>query len=169
MHKTSFMNLFSRLALLSITIIVSVGCDQITKMAAQNNLRGHASISLFDNLFHLVYAENAGTVLGIGGTLPEGMRFVLFVLFIGIAIVAAIVFVLIKPLRNLTVLAISLIVGGGIGNLVDRLIRDGAVVDFMLIKIGLLETGIFNVADLAITLGACMMCLSFFRTKGNNT
>ncbi len=166
---TSYMKKFSRLALLSITIIISVGCDQITKLAALNNLRGHASISLFDNIFHLIYAENPGTMLGIGSTLPDNMRFVLFVLFIGIVLVAAIIFILVKPLHNLTVLAISLIVGGGVGNLVDRLIRNGSVIDFMLIKIGSLESGIFNVADLAITLGACMMCFSLFRSKGINT
>ncbi|MEJ2456484.1 MAG: signal peptidase II [Candidatus Thiodiazotropha sp.] len=160
------MNKFSRLAVLVITILISVGFDQITKLAAQNTLRGHASISLFDNIFHLVYAENAGSMLGVGSTLPDNMRFVLFVLFVGIVLIAAVVFVLVKPLRNVTVLAISLIVGGGIGNLVDRLIRDGSVIDFMLIKIGTLETGIFNVADIAITLGVCMMCILLIRLKG---
>jgi signal peptidase II len=163
------MKLFSRMALLSITIASCVGCDQSTKMVAQSYLRAKSSISFFDGIFNLVYAENAGTVLGIGSGLPESIRFVLFVLLLGIVQVIAIAFVLVKPLRNMTVLAISLIVGGGISNLIDRLIHNGTVIDFMLIKIGSLESGIFNVADLAITFGTCILCLSLFSQKVKNT
>lgn len=134
-------------------------------MVALSHLRGHSSISFIDGIFNFVYAENVGTVLGIGSRLPEHMRFVFFELFVGIVLVAAIVLVFIKPLHYLTLLALSLVVGGGIGNLVDRLIHNGSVIDFMVIKIGTLESGIFNVADLAITLGTGMLCLSFISSK----
>jgi signal peptidase II len=169
MQKALIMKKFSRLAVLSITILSCVGCDQSTKMVAQSHLRGHSSISFFDSMFYFVYAENAGAMLGIGSSLPESMRFVFFVLFVGIVLVAAIAFVLVKPLHNVTVLAISLVVGGGISNIIDRLIRNGSVIDFMLIKIGSLESGIFNVADLAITLGMCILCFSFISLKVQNT
>ena len=159
------MNRLSRLAVLTITILVCVGCDQSTKMWAQSHLRGHASISFLDGIFNLVYAENAGTMLGIGSRLPENMRFVFFVLFVGIVLIAAMAFVLVKPLRNATVAAISLVVGGGIGNLIDRLIHKGSVIDFVVIKVGSLESGIFNVADLAISIGMCMLCLSLVDLK----
>jgi signal peptidase II len=160
MNNAVPMKWFLRFALLSINVLICVGCDQATKIVAQNYLRGHSSISLFDSTFTFVYAENAGTMLGIGSGLPERIRFVFFVLVVGMMIVAAIAFTLVKPLHNMTVIAISLIVGGGIGNLIDRLIRDGLVIDFMVIKIGSLESGIFNVADVAIILGLCILCLS---------
>jgi len=108
-------------------------------------------------------------MLGIGSSFPENIRFLIFVLFVGILLVAAITYALVKPLHNITVLAISLVVGGGISNLIDRLIHNGSVIDFLLIKIGSLESGIFNVADIAITLGICMLLLSFIKSKGKNT
>lgn len=163
------MKLFTRVAVLSFTVVACVGCDQTTKMAAQSHLRGHASISFFDSMFNFVYAENAGTMLGIGSRLSEEMRFVFFVLVVGIVLVAASAFLLVKPLHNVAVFGISLVVGGGISNLIDRLIHNGSVIDFMVIKIGSLESGIFNVADIAITLGTCMLCLSLFRSKRKTT
>jgi signal peptidase II len=155
------MKLLARITLLSLITLICIGCDQSTKIAAKDNLYGHASISYLDGIFNLVYAENSGIMLGLGSTLPENLRFILFVLFIGILLAAAIVFVLLKPLHQRTVIAISLIVGGGISNLIDRLIRDGSVIDFMVIKMGPLESGIFNVADIAIILGTCILSLSF--------
>lgn len=163
------MKLFSRIAVLTTIVISCVGCDQSTKMEAQSYLRGHASISFFDGMFNFVYAENTGTMLGIGSRLPEDVRFALFVIFIGIVLLAAIAFVLVKPLHNMTVVAVSLVVGGGISNLIDRLMRDGSVIDFMVIKFGSLESGIFNVADMAITLGTCMLFLSLISSKRKNT
>jgi signal peptidase II len=163
------MKQFSRLAVLSITILSCVGCDQSTKLIAQLYLRAKSSISFCDGIFNLVYAENTGTILGIGSELPESMRFVLFVLFVGIVLVTAIAFVLFRPLNNITVHAISLFVGGGISNLIDRLIHNGSVIDFMLIKIGSLESGIFNIADIAIILGTCILCLSLFSSKAKNS
>ncbi len=167
MDKAVTMERFSKYAVLSITILSCLGCDQSTKMVAQNYLRGHSSISFFDGILNLVYAENTGTVLSIGSGLPESIRFVLFVLFIGIVLLAIIAFVLFKPLCKVNVLALSMVIGGGISNLLDRLLNNGSVIDFMLIKIGWVESGIFNLADIAVFLGACMLCLSFIRAKGN--
>lgn len=159
------MNWLSRLLVLSIITLGSIGLDQCTKMGAKTHLQGHASISFLHDIIHFVYAENPGTMLGIGSGLPENMRFVFFVLFIGIVLLVASAFVLFKPLQQATVLATSLIVGGGVSNLIDRLIHDGSVIDFMLIRIGSLESGIFNTADIAITLGACTLCLSWITAK----
>lgn len=56
-----------------------------------------------------------------------------------------------------TVVARSLVLSGGLGNLVDRIINDGRVIDFMNIGIGSLRTGIFNVADVCITVGVVVL------------
>jgi len=160
------MNWLSRLVVLSTITLGAIGLDQCTKMEAKSHLQGHASISFFHDIFHFVYAENTGTMLGIGSGLPENLRFIFFVLFIGIVLVAASAFVLFKSLPHATVLAISLIVGGGISNLIDRIIHDGSVIDFMLIRIGSLESGIFNAADIAITLGTCTLFFSLISANG---
>ena len=60
-----------------------------------------------------------------------------------------------------------LVMGGGFGNLIDRIYNQGRVVDFMNLGIGSLRTGVFNVADLAVTFGAiAVVCLSFQRDAG---
>lgn len=56
-----------------------------------------------------------------------------------------------------TVVAWSLVLSGGLGNLVDLIINDGRVIDFMNIGIGSLRTGIFNVADVCITVGVVVL------------
>ncbi len=159
------MNFIVRFTLLSLTTLISIVIDQITKAEAKNHLHAQASLSYLDGIFNLVYAENSGVMLGLGSSLPENLRFILFVIFIGALLAAAILFVALKPLRHMTVIAISLIVGGGISNLIDRLINNGSVIDFMVIKIGPLESGIFNVADMAIVLGICILGLCLMRSK----
>ena len=159
------MKQFLRLSFSLITIIICIAIDQTTKMLAEYHLHGHASVAFLYRTIYFVYAENTGVVLGIGSGLPENIRFLLFVVFAGIVLIAAIVFVLVKPLQSVTVLAISLVVGGGISNLIDRLIRNGSVVDFMVIKLGSHESGIFNLADVAITLGMCILCLRIYQLK----
>ena len=67
---------------------------------------------------------------------------------------------------HLTVsIAFALFLGGGIGNLIDRLTNDGRVIDFMHIGIGSLRTGIFNVADMALMAGVFLLGLHSYRTR----
>ena len=61
------------------------------------------------------------------------------------------------------ILAIALVVGGGLSNLIDRLVNEGRVVDFMQLGIGPLRTGVFNVADVAIMGGLAVMLVVVFR------
>lgn len=125
-------------------------------------------MSFFNSKFSFVYAENTGTMLGIGSGLPESMRFLLFEVVIGTLLVTAIVFILVRLIHNVTLLTSSMIIGGGAGNLVDRLVHNVSVTDVMLIKIRLLESGIFNVAGLAIIFGTCVLCISFMSPIGES-
>jgi len=61
---------------------------------------------------------------------------------------------------------LSLIVAGGLGNLMDRLLHHGAVIDFMNIDLGGLRTGVFNIADVAIVVGAGMLIFLGFQKRG---
>lgn len=63
----------------------------------------------------------------------------------------------VQPMSLDTVVAWSLVLSGGLGNLVDRIINDGRMIDFMNIGIGSLRTGIFNVADVYITVGVVVL------------
>lgn len=149
-----------RLAFLSLVVLFSVGCDQLTKSVAQESLRGTPPREFLGGSFRLLYAENPGAFLGLGGGLPDAWRFALLV--IGAALVVGIAgFLLIRradaPLPIAT--AGALIVAGGIGNLIDRVWNDGRVVDFLHMKLGPLETGVFNVADVQLMVGAGVLVL----------
>lgn len=69
----------------------------------------------------------------------------------------------VQPMSLDTVVARSLVLSGGLGNLVDRIINDGRVIDFMNIGIGSLRTGIFNVADVCITVGVVVLIFQALR------
>ena len=77
-------------------------------------------------------------------------------------------YVVVKRLNYFIVFGFSLFIGGGIGNLWDRVFNNGAVVDFMLIQIGPLKTGIFNVADVVIIIGGGMLIISSMFIKRNH-
>jgi signal peptidase II len=62
-------------------------------------------------------------------------------------------------------IALALFLGGGIGNLIDRLTNDGRVIDFMHIGFGFLRTGIFNVADMALMTGVVLLALYSYWTR----
>ncbi len=149
---------FRRLLSIAIILSSSVGCDQVTKEAAKYHLSHARPISMWGDTLRLQYTENTGAFLSIGSTLPAKTRFWLLVVLTLIALTGMLIFVLLhRNLRPSLVLGLSFIIGGGVGNLIDRIFHHGAVTDFMNVGIGGLRSGIFNVADMAIMLGVGIM------------
>ncbi len=148
---------FVLLAILSLC----VGCDQMTKSIARDQLADQAApLSYLSDTFRLQYAENPGAFLGLGGNLPPQARWLLLVVVNSLVALAIAIFVLVQTsMSPLKTLACALLLGGAIGNLIDRVRFDGLVIDFMNLGIGPLRTGIFNVADVAITTGAILLIL----------
>lgn len=143
------------------TLVVCVGCDQSTKHVAKQFLQGRETISVMGDLLRLGYAENVGGFLGVGAGLPEHLRIGVFLSFAALSLTALLAYVVMRRRIGLTQrLAVTLIVGGGFGNVIDRIVNNGGVVDFLNVGVGSLRTGIFNVADMAIMLGAAMLLLS---------
>lgn len=123
-------------------------------MLAVDYLKGHGALIYIGGLFQLVYAENPGAFLGMGGDWPRWIRFVIF----GLIVALGLVFMLWSLIKNhislKDLLAYSFILAGGIGNVIDRLTHDnGHVIDFLFMDFGFARTGVFNVADMAIVLG----------------
>jgi signal peptidase II len=148
-----------RLSLILILLISAVGCDQATKALARGSL-GVQRLSYLGDLFRLQHAENPGAFLSIGAGLQGEYRFWIFVLGVSIFLIAALWALVKKPyMDQASTIAITLIVAGGIGNLIDRAIK-GTVTDFMNLGIGWLRTGIFNVADVAIMMGAAILLIN---------
>jgi signal peptidase II len=149
-----------RFLVVMVTLCCCVGCDQVSKSAARALLASGVTESLFADSLRLQLVQNPGAFLSLGGSLPEQMRFTLFtaaatVLLIGLVCVALFA----RRLKPARFIPLALVAGGGISNLIDRLIFDGRVTDFLNVGIGSFRTGIFNVADMAILAGALLLIL----------
>ena len=166
---------------LALTVLVLVGLDQGTKYWAIHALNGgqvppqpgRVVLAKFPaswqhSLFHMTYAVNTGAFLSLGQSLPDGVRFWVLTGLNGVilAVVAGIL-VLKKQLDFKLVVPLSLILAGGLGNLIDRVVHDGLVVDFMNMGLGpRWRTGVFNVADVAIMAGLfSLLFVEFFLTS----
>ena len=132
--------------------VLMVATDLITKHLITTNLLLGQSIPLIDNVFHLTYVRNTGAAFSI----LAGQRWFL-VLLPAIVVAVILGYIIVKkPKNNLLMLSLSMIVSGGIGNLIDR-IRFGYVVDFF--DFCLINFPVFNVADIWVTLGATLFII----------
>lgn len=152
-----------RLALLGLVIAV-LACDQASKVVARAHLRGAAPRDY--GVLTLVYTENSGAFLSLGSSLPRLVRRVVFDGLVTIGIVVAAWFLLTGRIHGRgDDVALALIVAGGVGNLIDRLRFGGYVTDFIYMHAGFLHTGVFNVADMAITGGVLWLGLAWMLPK----
>lgn len=158
------MNLFKqRLPLISLAVAVTVGLDQWTKVLAVNNLQGEPDLFYLNDMLRLTFVRNTGAFLSLGSELGPVLRPILLNLLPAILLIALLVYIFRE--RNLNrwqLVALALIVGGGLSNIVDRLLH-GNVVDMLHLKAFGLQTGIFNVADMAIMAGMFMMLPFVFK------
>ena len=155
-----------RLSLVAAVLLCSVGCDQIVKKFARASLAASPPVSLLNDFVRLELAQNRGAFLSLGESLPVAARYLLFVVLVGSALGLTLAFTLrLQGAAPVQLVALSLLTGGGFGNLIDRLIHHGAVVDFVSIGVGPLRTGIFNVADAAITLGVLLLLIPWRRSS----
>jgi len=159
-----------RKIILIVTIsFVCVGCDQFTKTVATENLQQAGRTSYLNDTVRLEYTENTGAFLGLGKSLPKAQRTLLFTIFAGAILFALLIYILFNTALNfIPIVGLTLIFSGGIGNLIDRVINNGAVVDFLNIGIGSLRTGIFNIADVALMIGVGIYLTSELFTKSTS-
>lgn len=149
-----------RIYFILLIMVTCVGCDQITKSIAKDTLRMSPPRTYLGETFRLQYAENTGAFLSLGSNLPKIMRTWLFTVLSGLLLVGLFFYMLSnKQMNKQHLFALSLILGGGSSNLIDRVLYDGRVVDFMNMGIGNLRTGIFNFADVLIMVGMGMVIL----------
>jgi len=143
-----------RRALYATIIAAVLLVDQATKALVRATLTDFMPRHLLGRLITLVYTENAGAFLSLGDNLPAHVRTIIFDVLVAIGLVAAMVVLFRgKVTAHGDDVALAFIVGGGIGNLIDRIRFDGKVTDFIYMQAGPLHTGVFNVADMAITFG----------------
>jgi len=159
-----FQNKWLKYGLFLVILTVCVGCDQQTKLMAKEQLSYAQPIEYLDGTFKLIYAENTGAFLGLGDSLSPNLKY-LFLIFIPTFVLFLFTVTYFKASTSYgQFIGMSLIVGGGIGNLIDR-IAYGSVVDFMNISFGGLRTGIFNFADVAVSAGLILLLISLYSQK----
>ena len=141
-----------------------VGCDQASKEVAQSRLQGEPKVELLGGVVTMAYAENPGAFLGLGDELPDGARVALLVVA-NLGILAALGWWAFRRRQEVLVrVAATLVIAGGVGNLIDRVLREGGrVVDFMVVGVGPVKTGVFNVADVAVMIGVGLLFLQLAR------
>lgn len=159
-------DLKSKLLPFTLTVVVVV-LDQITKMLVVNNIQPYTiGASFFGDFLRIIHVSNTGVAFSVGATWSETLRRLCFSLLplIIIGIVMAIYF------RNnewtkLQRWAIMGIVGGGLGNLIDRFFRAEGVIDFIDIKFyglfGMQRWPTFNIADSAVVICGILLLISF--------
>jgi signal peptidase II len=162
-----------RLVALLVVLFATVGCDQATKSLAQTHLATAEPRSFLNGLFWLEYAENSGAFLSLGARIPAEMQHWIFTVAVSVVLTALLIYAIRETFQaasrthTLVIIALALFLGGGIGNLIDRLTNNGHVIDFMHIGIGRLRTGIFNVADMALMAGVALLLIYSFRSSTN--
>lgn len=152
--------IMSRLTLIGILLFATVGCDQATKHIARETLQGRESFSYLGDMIRFQHAENPGAFLSFGASLSQPARFGIFTaLVIAFLIWAAFKIVRDRATMNLAAtLGWTLVLAGGIGNVIDRLAKS-TVTDFVMVGVGPIRTGIFNVADMAIMGGIALLLI----------
>lgn len=135
----------------------NVGCDQISKSIARERLSYNQDVPVIGNSLILTKVENTGAFLSMGTTLPHMIKFILLTIIPVIALCFAFTFLIVKRnLPRLFAVGLACIVGGGIGNIYDRVLY-GSVTDFLHIDLVWFRTGIFNMADVSILLGTAIL------------
>ena len=139
--------------------------DRATKAIIADKLGLHESISVIPGFFRITHVENRGAAFGLFADSPSQWKIAVLVLFsiVALAIVVALLWRNSHSM-NTTGIALSLILGGALGNLWDRLLS-GRVVDFLLLYFRQYQWPAFNVADSAIVVGAGLLMLEILFAK----
>ncbi|MBT8478475.1 MAG: signal peptidase II [Gemmatimonadetes bacterium] len=134
--------------------------DFVTKMWAMNNLTFGYPVPVVGDFFRFTYTHNPGAAFGIN--IGEHSR--LFFLSLSLAALVVLGFIYRStPARDrLRLLAVALVSAGAIGNIIDRFRFEAGVVDFLDVGIGVHRWPIFNVADMAVSIGAVLLLISFY-------
>jgi signal peptidase II len=154
-----------RIFLILLIIVVNIGCDQVSKKIVRHNVSPYETISVLNNHLMVVRAENPGAFLSLGDSLPKTAKNILLSVLPLLVLAFVFYYTITKhTIPRATLVGLCFIIGGGIGNIFDRIVY-GSVTDFLHIKLGIFQTGIFNLADLSIVTGTVIILISSFFKK----
>jgi signal peptidase II len=145
---------------------VVVLLDRLTKGMIKTHIGVYDTITVIPGLFNIVHTENPGIAFGLLSNATGPWRNILLIGFSAVVLVAIAVMLLRPSNRRDSVLrtALAFILGGAFGNLYDRIVN-GTVTDFVEVHAAQHYFPAFNVADSAITVGACLLLLDMWWAK----
>jgi signal peptidase II len=145
--------------------IIIVALDRLTKWTIAHRLSLHGSITVIPGFFRIIHTENPGAAFGLFADSPAPWKVAMLIAFsiVALVIVSTLLWKSSHTLTS-TGIGLSLILGGAIGNLWDRIVSRH-VVDFLLFYVGRYQWPAFNVADSAIVVGACLLVFEIVFAK----
>ncbi len=153
------LNLVTRSIVILAILALNISCDQISKGIARGAIQYDERIGLLNDHLTLMKVENTGAFLSLGNTLPSALRIILLIALPVLVMTFGLFFLFSKVnLSKSTLTGLSFVLGGGIGNMYDRIVY-GSVTDFMHIDFVIFQKGIFNMADVSILTGMFLILL----------
>lgn len=150
-----------------VSLIIVTGLDRWTKWWAIEELMNEPMRSFTAGFFRLKYAENRGAFLSLGAGVDGWLGILALKVLPVVLLLGLVVYIFFnKQLTKWYTWSFALVFAGGIGNIWDRL-ADGYVVDFMIMGVKKLQTGVFNVADVSIMTGLFMLLFASFIPQKN--
>ena len=149
----------------ALLVAAALVLDRWTKVLIQKRFDLNESISLIDGFFNITYVRNTGVAFGIFSSISSPAKSLLLSIFTACAAVVVVTYSVRSPVDNrLLQIALSLILGGALGNLYDRLAYV-YVVDFLEFYLGSYHWPSFNIADSAISTGVALLALEIIRNE----
>jgi signal peptidase II len=156
----------ARNLLILILLATNVGCDQISKYIVRQTIEYNSRTSVIGSFVTITKVENTGAFLGLGNKLPRIIYKILMIFLPLIVLGFALYYLLTNNnLFKLLIFAICLVIGGGLGNVIDRVLY-GSVTDFLHFDFVIFHTGIVNMADISLTTGFFILIYVYFFNRG---
>jgi len=145
--------------------LIVVLADRWTKRLVAARIAMYTHIQVIPGFFRITHTENTGAAFSLFADSPSHWKTTALIAFsvVAMVIVTGLLWRQKRPL-TITGIALSLILGGAVGNLWDR-VASGRVVDFLLLYIKSYQWPVFNLADSSIVIGACLLVMEILFTK----
>lgn len=156
-----------RIILILSLVLLNISCDQISKNVVRQTIKPYERIEVFKDNFVLTKVENTGAAYSLGSDMAPILKILLLQVLPILVLLLLLRQILVKTnYSRETIIGFAFIIGGGIGNLFDRIVY-GSVTDFLILDLGIIKTEIFNLADVSIFLGSILVLITtFFNKKG---
>src|SRR5262245_37783693 len=150
-----------RIIVILLIITINIGCDQFSKKIVKQSVLPYQTIHVLSDHLTVTRVENSGAFLSAGDSMSKVSKQIFLTLIPIIAMLLGLAYLFLKPVSKNMLIGLCFVIGGGVGNLFDRLLY-GSVTDFLFIKFGIFQTGVFNMADVSIMTGIFIILLQAF-------